>query len=124
MAQMKQQARRGAVDPLQVIQDQEQWTILGQGMQHVAHLLEEVTLIQVIGRIRTALDPFPQPRQPGISATSDRGPGQQRLAGHEGRNHVGAMGKQRLNGVGQGLPQPPGLLREWAAVAWDSRRKS
>jgi hypothetical protein len=121
---MKEQRRRAAVGPLQIVDRQEKWVPRGDNVKYLRHLGEQVGL----GRLRAQASTrrrrlhsvsatayhLPQPRLPVCSTGPGRKPlgaPQQRLARHKSVEQVGTMLHQSCAHHRQRLPGTPYLLR-------------
>ncbi len=110
---MEEQADRTGIHPLKIVDDQQQRLATGQILQDVRILGEEIALVHVCGRaftLVTADEGLQLVKQrPVLGGNRCRGAIQQRCAGKEGVNQIGADLQQRLDGLGSQAPQPFGV---------------
>ena len=114
-SQVKKQADRAAIRPLQIIECQQERSPAGDRAHHAGVLLEEGVLVQVRAGRETclALHKLLQPRQPVRPAGPrciGRGPLREGRPRHEGVNQIRAGFHQGLRRERQGVPQTAGLL--------------
>ena len=108
--QVKEQVNRARVDPLHVVEDQQQGPALSQGAEGLRQLIKQSRLLHAqLGRslLQLLQQPF-ETFQPVQSDPAMRvGQGQQRPAGQEAVDQIRALLDQGVDHSGQPLPQPP-----------------